>query len=104
MRNMAKNHVERRRGFALALASMNDHQAFFVCLRCHDLVSRGFFLCHFRGMTINIFGHGGLLSFLQFIDSGDGRKQGFLNHENTRWLRAFFLDALTAFSLQNALL
>jgi hypothetical protein len=55
-------------------------------------------------MTINIFGHGELLSFLQFIDSGDGRKQGFLNHENTRWLRAFFLDALTAFGLVDALL
>ena len=48
-----------------------------------------FFLCHFHGMAINIFAHGGLLYFFQFIDSVVGRKQGFLNHEITRWLREF---------------
>ena len=89
MGNMAKNHVEGGGGFAFALAGMNNHQAFFVGLGCHDLVACGFFLCHFHGMAINIFTHGVLLYFFQFIDSVVGRKQGFLNHEITRWLREF---------------
>src|SRR5579872_2502155 len=51
MANMAKYHAERRRGFALAAAGVDDQEALLAGLGRHDLVARRLVLAHLLGVA-----------------------------------------------------
>ena len=70
----AEHHAESRGRLALALAGMDDQQAFFDGLAGHDLVARRLLLAHLLVVTvIVVFGHGRALLKRAQMDVGGVR-------------------------------
>jgi hypothetical protein len=57
MRDASEDHPEGGRGFALALAGMDDDQTLLVGLGGHDLVAGGLLLGHLHRVAVGIVGH-----------------------------------------------